>query len=762
MAMLRFADVEELIAYLRDERKKGDRFVTRFILIGGRLGWDVLLPRLANEVEEVICLSEFCSGPDVCPDMYRIEQAIQSLGEKGKSVLIIPLAECIRLDSEYGYLLRWLAQVESSMLCRIYVPLVAGEEFLYQQMRLLSRGEQGLLPETWFFESEGESEIIVAPFVSGAGQRRVVKGIREYLAMWEKGSLDKVWLITELAASLPVHESQRECRVKLYPSSFEFVCEKVDWKALREEWGSADEWGWLAGNIEAGEAFDQLAARLLKVRDFDADMLFPLWGTTFDHRQKWLAWLWSKKCSIPGSYLHHALEISNMFRDFSKSLVMTMFELEPSKEVVAERKKLLKNLGVRDKPPEFWEQYSKLQDPLQKLAVLTDYSAREKEEVVLVVGELLRRQSGREWWDYLEIVFPHLARYLSFVATGDEFADQYFTFYNACRVMDGVNDGIEGLIRRWVEQQLLWTYPTRSEILSKVAAGAISVVWVDGLGLEWAGLLQYFLTQDPNIRCEIRVARSQLPTTTEANKQWEQDHSVDRQLDSIAHHYEYHFPASFVKLMEAIEHIARRVLEVVTRDSAVVVTSDHGLSRFAATSEVTVDAPAGAVVEHWGRYAKVGEARGMARGDKSWVVDRDYVVLLNHHRFKGGSRHNGEIHGGAAPEEVLVPIIVVRRDETGGVPRSLTLTLPKSVVRTDPRGRGLLTVICKPKLQSMDVYVLGQRFAGQSQDGYEWVFHIEGLRPERYSGKVYSRNRLIGEIEFEIVRGIERDDLGLL
>lgn len=756
--MLSFTNVEDLMMHLRKERNKAERFATRFILIGGCKGWDEIIPKLSAEVDEVIRISEFCSGPDVCPDAYQIEQALQSRGGNNNSLLVVPLAECIRLDSEDAYLLRWLAQIESSKIRRIYVPLVAGEEFLHQQLSLLSRNEIGLLPEPWFLESEGDTEVIVAPFHSGAGKRKVANGIKEYLVMWEKGSVSKVWLITELAPWLPVHQSQKECHVRLYPSSFSYVYEKTDWKELQEEWGAPDEWEWLATNMEEGETFDQLAARLLKVTDFDADILFPLWNTSFDQNQQWVVWLWGKKCCTSGSYLHYTLKKSKTFRDFFKDITMAIFDLQCSKEVVAERKKLLKNLGIADMPPEFWERYNKINDPLQKLAVLSDHSVREKEEAIQVVGELLRKYHRSEWWEYLEIVFPVLAWYLSVLRTGDEFAEEYFMAYNSCRVMDEANDDLEGLINEWVQHQLLWNYPTRSDVLSKYTTNGIKVLWVDGMGFEWAGLLQYFLTENNKIRCEVRLARSQLPTTTEANKQWTGEQPVYRQLDDIAHHYEYRFPSSFLKSIETIKNIAKRVLEIVAQESTAVVTSDHGMSRFAAISEVIIDAPEGTTVEHWGRYATINNGEVLSNNNEEWVVDKGNVILLNHHRFKGGTRHSGEVHGGATPEEVLIPIIIVRREEEA---IELSFQVLGSVVKLGPKGWGILTICCNTKIQSVELRVLGERFLGQSEDGLEWSFSIKGLKTGTYVGKIYSQNRLAGEIEFEIVRGIEHDDLGL-
>ncbi len=64
-------------------------------------------------------------------------------------------------------------------------------------------------------------------------------------------------------------------RVRIYPSSFDYVRRNIRWEELREKWGgSLEQWEWLAVQIEPEESLDQLAARILKVVQYDMDQLF--------------------------------------------------------------------------------------------------------------------------------------------------------------------------------------------------------------------------------------------------------------------------------------------------------------------------------------------------------------------------------------------------------------------------------------------------------------------------------------------------------
>jgi hypothetical protein len=56
--MIDFASVDELLAHLQDESRKGERFATRFILVQGREAWCELISKLIGEVDRVVRLSQ--------------------------------------------------------------------------------------------------------------------------------------------------------------------------------------------------------------------------------------------------------------------------------------------------------------------------------------------------------------------------------------------------------------------------------------------------------------------------------------------------------------------------------------------------------------------------------------------------------------------------------------------------------------------------------------------------------------------------------
>lgn len=757
--MISFVSVDELMSYLRVESTKGERFATRFILVQSCQVWDDLIHKLTFEVDRIVRLSEFCSDFDVFPDMIRLKSYLEKEIANCQSVLLIPLAECIRLDPDSADIIRLLAEWPSHKICRIYVPLLAAEEFFFPEINHVLRYQAGELPEPWFIEGKESFEVIVAPFSTAFTEHQIAKGIKEYLSLWEQNSVHRVWLVTTMAPWLPVQQVRSGCSVRVYQSSFDYVYKNIGWEELREEWGSSQQWEWLAAQIQEGDSLDRVAGRLLKVTDYNADILFNLWDN-FDQHKRWLVWLWSKRRSKPGTYLYHVLEDSNNVEDMVSSTIMSIFSLPSSVSISMERKKLLQCLGVNHMPPEFWESYNELTDPIVRLAVLTDLSEDERKQLVLCVGELLTKYRRDIWWEYLEVSFPALAWYLQPAITGDEFADLYFSNYNCCRLKDRVDEELITLINKWADEQLLWGYQSRSDLLAKLRADGAKVLWVDAMGAEWTGLLTQLLVMNGQVECEVKITRANLPTTTEANKEWEDEEEVMRGLDDIAHHYAYKFPDSFLKAIEVIEDVAQKALALLSQHSLVVITSDHGLSRFAAISDVKVDVPKWAKVEARGRYALLQENSYESRGDGLWVMEEGNAYLLTHNQFKGSNGCHGEAHGGATPEEYLIPVIVVRKTNTNTLSQ-FKFNIVTTPVKLNAKGEGVLTVRCNRKVTSVDLRVAGYTLSGQSDTGFIWSFNLKNWKAGKYIGKLYSANQIIGEIIFEVVKGIIQDDLGL-
>lgn len=762
--MIDFDSVDELLAYLQDERRKGERFATRFILVQGREAWCELISKLIGEVDRVVRLSQFCSGKDVFPDMMRLQAYLRDEASGDCRFLLIPLAECLRLDlKNASEMLRSIAEWPTGKVRRLYVPLLEVEDIFSSEMKRVMRYGQNLLPDVWRLRGEGGFEITIAPFITEHTDQPVIEGIKAYLSLWEESSVSKAWVSTALAPWLSVKQTWGNCRVNIYRSCFEYIKAKTACNELVQEWGSSDDWVWLVSFYREGDTLDKTASRILNVAHYDAQQLFSLWPR-LDERKRWLVWLWSKLRSKSGTYLGFVMQNSSNLYDFSRyDAVMTIFDLPRSSSFSRERKELLACLGVSAMPPEFWERYRSPMDLLDRLAVLTDLTSEEQGEIVSCVGEMLSEYSPDLWWSYLEVAFPALSGYLQLPFIEDEFVCAYFSAYLRCRLKDKLDEALSSLVAQWKAEKLLWSYPTRNKILTELRAAGAKVLWVDAMGVEWAGLLTQLLTEEDQVECEVKIVRANLPTTTAANKDWDEDkEEVMRGLDNIAHHYEYKFPKSYLDAMGVIKDVSKQVSALLSQVSTVVVVSDHGLSRFAATSDAKIEAPEKAEVGPYGRYATL-QNNDQAKEidiDDEWIREENYICLLGHNRFRHGGGSSGEVHGGAAPEECLIPAIIARRRE--GKVVQLQFEVVTTTVKLNPKGEGRLDVWCNRKIDGLELRVSGHQLLGQKgDDRHTWSFSLKNWKAGRHDCKLYSANRSVGEISFEATKGISEEDLGL-
>ncbi|MGB4376990.1 MAG: hypothetical protein WBK01_06605, partial [bacterium] len=140
-----------------------------------------------------------------------------------------------------------------------------------------------------------------------------------------------------------------------------------------------------------------------------------------------------------------------------------------------------------------------------------------------------------------------------------------------------------------------------------------------------------------------------------------------------------------------------------------------------------------------------------------WLVYEDNAIWLTHNQFRGGGAWRGEIHGGATPEECLVPVIVVRRT---------SLVEPKfevinSNVKLSTKNTGTLDIRCNRKLTELDLRLFGQLVKGKTKDGFIWTFELKDLEVGKYTGNLCRSSRILDKVSFTVSRGLIEDDLGL-
>ena len=193
-----------------------------------------------------------------------------------------------------------------------------------------------------------------------------------------------------------------------------------------------------------------------------------------------------------------------------------------------------------------------------------------------------------------------------------------------------------------------------------------------------------------------------LPSATEFNK-IDADKKIAN-LDEYIHKNHYNYPQSLLDEMENIKHIAKSIVKI---DSPrVSIVSDHGFS-FLCTKEFGgYKKYAFERSKHEGRYMiwendDVANEDYMSTKSGSLIHEEEkYIVSLNHISLFNTPSH--EVHGGATPEEVLVPYIVLENNEKSIVDYEITSLI--SEINVSMESRLPITISPEPTSLPLAIY----------------------------------------------------------
>lgn len=302
----------------------------------------------------------------------------------------------------------------------------------------------------------------------------------------------------------------------------------------------------------------------------------------------------------------------------------------------------------------------------------------------------------------------------------------------------------------------------RVSYLEKIDTKNTMVYFVDALGVEY---LSFILAQcnSNNLFANVTVCRSELPSITCMNKEFVDVFSsagckiIDiKDLDELKHHgtndFDYQITKEPIHLIEELNIIAT-VLEKIRTNIAsgkcekAIIISDHGASRLAVINETENKYEMSEKGEHSGRCCPVSD---IDEKPDFATEENGYWVLANYDRFKGGRKANVEVHGGAALEEVCVPIIeITPQNEKIDVRlldsyKNITVSFRKSA---------LIKFFINKKLNNLKVKIEGKYYDAQPT-AEEFVYQVsmpDIRKAKNYIFDVYaSENMIASGLQFNV------------
>lgn len=395
----------------------------------------------------------------------------------------------------------------------------------------------------------------------------------------------------------------------------------------------------------------------------------------------------------------------------------------------------------------------------------------------LFLGWFLRRSDKDFGLSQIKEYFPELAGYLMpfdafHIQQPIPWAIEYLRVFREAKISDTYSDQIKDFIhaKNASEQTFYdWYYAFEEshELLCAIQTKGVypidKIYWVDALGAEFIPYVHYLLQQ---LGCGYEVVYSQIARTTIPSNTHINSFDVDNKvifkldaLDELAHEGHYQKYETFIRELEAVKAIVGQIVsDNKVGKHTIAIVSDHGLSALSRKCEsMKIDSK----TKHEGRYVPLGS-------DSEVVSDFDFVVHENerdHKKYKVALRHASlgtkpthEVHGGATPEEVLVPFIVITNDDASK-PIKYTVRPVDTKVPVSAK-KVVFTIMPEPK--SATVIFKGQTTA-LDRNGLNWEATIENATEGVHQLTVTPLRGIPTQVEIEFYgmgfgAGLDLDD----
>lgn len=765
--------IQDLARIIEADALEESRYPTRFILVDGIASWRGILELLKARADKVVNLSAYCKETDTLP-RFSLSDLIPMLEEgENRKISIVPIAELLRIREEKtAEAVVSLAVRENVGHRRIYVPLFQCSEAFHRAMERISRWHAGELFPVWKVGTAPDHfTVTIAPLLLRINDDSLqINGVKEYLRSWEKGQAggQPIYIRSNLAkGSEDVHGS---VSVKVYKSGYEALVGSLQESMLFERaWGTESHWEWLASEVTAvGEQFGSIAGRILNLAKYD------FWQgigalNSLEEKKTWLFWLWTK-IERPDNYAARAIEKTGLVADIEEVManyVLTK-ECERTDLALNDRKRVLEVLGVTELPKSFWTRFDQLGDPLSRLQVLTGLTPREKEETIIATKELL--EDGRELSEllpYLDRAHSGLALYLTPLSSNEgELLRDYLMAFNISRVMNTRTPELDELTETVQQNDTLFQVQLRDKLLEDARTDSVYEVWIDGLGVQWLGLVKEYLRRFcQRVEAQVLVARANLPSITGANRTWPPNAKLIRDLDRAGHSYDHKYPYSLAREIDIVEDSVKQAIDSLRQCSQVLITSDHGATPYGFVKGSNVPIPEHGKVHKWGRCAEVPTITPEIASGREWVEENGWICLRGHNRFEegGGTGEDNLVHGGATLEEALVPVITIWKKKAVSA-EGIRVTVLDPKARLDPAGIAMLrNVRVSPDPGDLSLRTRGNMvFTGLRQEEGTYDFRISHLKPGTHQVWFESQSRTIDVTTIQVVgAGMEEKDIGI-
>lgn len=705
-----------------------NRYPLRFVLFENFSDFYEFIRKCAEKGIQVVGIEKWLdeNHPDVFPTYSSLSRRIEEYIKQanGKDSVIAPFSELARFygDNEFRALITTIRLKEANYISqeknlRIYIPLIG-------MLNRLDAFRNDNVIQVWEYvapEVEKHYRLILCngtdyDFPLDEEVYSYSKNVHDWVVLWKQGNRVNSTIVCTSKTIFNISGNARPDNAFDYTicnNAFEFLRDGVKLIPQNVLFKQEELKHWEKLVSEIGEprkfSLEKYVLSRFNVLRLEEAEFMQFWFNYKDPFSRWLLRIYYLTKFCEGKYLCRALSLCETTHssELFEKLALLIFDEDSSFAQLSERLVLL-TTGKRFNAKLTEQAEARLRDKLIEIAespecgytealkYITPLTNAEKQLLVTWLGQ------GKIDRENVKTLSPDLYAYTSPLPL-NIFADAtwlefYFNEYRASKIANVPTHSVTSLLKlhngstasfeKWRNE-----FRTVKTILAN--REDIDVYfWIDGLGVDWIPFISKMIEEhqgDGVYLNEVYIATAQLPSTTSINKAVLEalPHGSLKKvgdLDSFAHANKK-YPDYICPEMERVRRAVQEALEQYN-GKKIAFVSDHGISYLA--QHGAAFSLSGAKGEHSGRCATW--KKSPIPQDKKYVIEPNTKMLcsLSHDSLADKTPYGLGAHGGATPEELLVPILIVsgQRNQSNYSARLLKseVTANEPVIRYEIKG----------------------------------------------------------------------------
>lgn len=700
-----FQTMTELFAYIKEDKEwmgaeaaMRNRYPIRFVLFENFADFNEFIVNRSESIYQFpivdLTTEEY---PDIFPTCTELSGAIAECVSRlpANDYVVFPFSEMCRFyeEAEFYSLVKTIKGLEppedaQAAHTRVYIPVVG----MQGKMNCFMGDVQAFIWEYKPSTDSGVYRVILTPGctygVSGLEKHyTIVNNLRDWLKLWKQGGnvcSNIICASGSIYRNADHAQPDNAFSYTVCSNVYEFLTQglELDFGDMTVTDIDKPMWEKLAGLIEV-ENFN--------LRDFvnerfdahnleDSNDFIKTWFECESDFDRWLLALFFRKISDGKGYICEVLKLCFCLStsELFSAIATGVFEGLATDEYIRCRGQALDfaaKQGVKITEEAERKVYAKLkamlsgsmEDRNRATLMMTDFTDSDRRLVIEAYGRGLLDFSD------LKRIYPDFYHYLGQMGvqqpTGNDWVPAYFDAYRKAKAGNDISPVEQLLHEKNANQAAFFSWFDDFKTVKTLLHGRTDIdvfYWIDGLGVDWMPFIAHIIDEHrmENVFLnEMYVARVTLPSTTAANKPKLEELvpaglKLEKigDLDSFAHQYKDSYPKYLIEEMRIVKEAITKVLQAYN-GKKIAFVSDHGMTYMAQYGKGLN--MAGIEGEHEGRVAH-------KTGSKA-CIDNKYVVLedgktlcaLSEDSLTVKTPKSHGAHGGATPEETLVPIIIV-------------------------------------------------------------------------------------------------------